>query len=92
MLDKNISGKIHVLDLRVGVMMHALRPHKQDVTNIICSNNGDVFTSSNDANVSLCHWTRAKTFTEGNQPDYSKFKSRACILCPCHLCLSICLR
>ena len=62
-----------MLDLRVGVMMHALRPHKQDVTNIICSNNGDVFTSSNDANVSLCHWTRAKTFTEGNQPDYSKF-------------------
>ncbi|XP_063677506.1 WD repeat-containing protein 81-like isoform X2 [Bolinopsis microptera] len=64
------SGTIHVLDLRVGVMMHAFRPHQQDVTNIICGDSGDVFTSSNDTNVSVCHWKRARTFTEGHQPDY----------------------
>ena len=69
------TGTIHVLDLRVGVMMHAFRPHQQDVTNIICGDSGDVFTSSNDTNVSVCHWKRARTFTEGHQPDYSKFKA-----------------
>lgn len=63
------SGTIHVLDLRVGIVMHAFRPHQQDITSILCGEGGDVYTSSNESAVSVCHWRRTRAFTEGLPPD-----------------------